>query len=148
MTHRSFRIAATKIAATAALALGWAMADAAPAHADLRLCNKTSSRVSTAIGYRDTESWVTEGWWTLPPVSCQTLLSGPLNSRYYYIFAVDADQGSEWAGTSFMCTQAQLFKIRGIDKCGDRGYERAGFIEIDTGEQRSWTVQLTEPDQP
>ena len=29
-----------------------------------------------------------------------------------------------------------------------RGYERSGFFEVDTGEQKSWTVQLTEPGQP
>jgi hypothetical protein len=28
--------------------------------------------------------------------------------------------------------------------CLARGYERTGFFEIYTGEQRSWTVQLTE----
>jgi uncharacterized membrane protein len=28
-----------------------------------------------------------------------------------------------------------------------RGYEKTGFFEVDTGEQKSWTVQLTEPDQ-
>ena len=118
------------------------------AHADLRVCNKTSSRVSTAIGYRDNEGWVTEGWWTLDPVSCQTILSGALGARYYYVYALDADQGGWWSGEAFMCTQHRMFKIRGIDKCGDRGYERTGFLEIDTGEQRSWTVQLTEPPQP
>ena len=118
------------------------------ARADLRVCNKTSSRGSTAIGYRDNEGWVTEGWWTLDPVSCQTILSGPLGARYYYVYALDADQGGWWSGEAFMCTQHRMFKIRGIDKCGDRGYERTGFLEIDTGEQRSWTVQLTEPAQP
>ncbi len=37
------------------------------------------------------------------------------------------------------------FTIRGIEDCVARGYERTGFFEIDTGEQSSWTVQLTEP---
>lgn len=131
----------------AALLLG-VSAEVTTAEADLRVCNKTSSRVSTAIGYRDPEGWVTEGWWTLDPVSCETILSGPLGARYYYVYALDADEGGWWSGESFMCTQHRMFKIRGIDKCGDRGYERTGFLEIDTGEQRSWTVQLTEPPSP
>jgi uncharacterized membrane protein len=29
-----------------------------------------------------------------------------------------------------------------------RGYERSGFFEVDTGEQKSWTVQLTAPGRP
>ncbi|WP_374333643.1 DUF1036 domain-containing protein, partial [Aestuariivirga sp.] len=37
---------------------------AAPAHADLKLCNKTESRVGVALGYKDKEGWATEGWWT------------------------------------------------------------------------------------
>ena len=44
-----------------------------------------------------------------------------------------------------MCTQEKTFTIKGIDDCLKRGFERTGFFEIDTGEQRTWTVQLTEP---
>ena len=47
-----------------------------------------------------------------------------------------------------MCTRDKEFTIRGIDDCLARGYERAGFFEVDTGEQRSWTVQLTESSEP
>ena len=31
----------------------------APAAADFRLCNNTSSRVGIALGYKDAEGWVT-----------------------------------------------------------------------------------------
>ena len=116
-----------------------------PAHAELRLCNKTESQVGVAIGYRDSEQWVTEGWWNLPANSCETLVTGSLVSRYYYIYAVDYDQFGEWGGRAFMCTREKEFTIRGIDDCVARGFERTGFFEIDTGEQSSWTVQLTEP---
>ena len=37
------------------------------------------------------------------------------------------------------------FTITGIEDCVARGYERSGFFEVDTGDQKSWTVQLTEP---
>ncbi len=43
-----------------------------------------------------------------------------------------------------MCTRDKEFTIRGIEDCLARGYDRTGFFEVDTGEQRSWTVQLTE----
>jgi uncharacterized membrane protein len=46
-----------------------------------------------------------------------------------------------------MCTRDKMFTIRGIEDCVARGYERSGFFEVDTGEQKSWTVQLTEPGQ-
>jgi hypothetical protein len=52
-----------------------------------------------------------------------------------------------------MCTREREFTIRGTDDCLARGYDRTGFFEIDTGEQPSWTVQLTDsadqvPQQP
>jgi uncharacterized membrane protein len=111
---------------------------------DFRLCNSTKSRVGVAVGYKDGESWVTEGWWNVAASSCETLLKGPLVARYYYVYALDYDHGGEWGGGAFMCTREKEFTIKGIDNCLARNYNRTGFFEIDTGEQRSWTVQLTE----
>lgn len=115
------------------------------AHAELRLCNKTDAQVGVAIGYRDKDDWATEGWWNLPANGCETLVQGSLISRYYYIYAIDYDNGGEWGGRAFMCTREKEFTINGIADCIARGFEKTGFFEIDTGEQTSWTVQLTEP---
>ncbi len=122
------------------LTLGWTL----PAHADFRLCNNTSGRVGVAIGYKDSEGWATEGWWNLSARACETLLRGTLVARYYYIYAVDYDRGGEWSGQAFMCTRDKEFTIRGTDDCLARGYDRTGFFEVDTGEQQTWTVQLTD----
>ena len=78
---------------------------ATPAAAELRLCNKTESQVGVAIGYREDNDWVTEGWWNLPANTCETLVAGGLVSRFYYIYAVDYDQFGEWGGRAFMCTR-------------------------------------------
>src|SRR5690242_8244112 len=115
-----------------------------PAAADFRLCNNTASRVGVAIGYRDADGWTTEGWWNLPSRTCETILKGNLVARYYYVYAIDYDHGGEWMGQAFMCTRDREFTIRGIADCLARGYDRTGFFEVDTGEQRAWTVQLTE----
>ena len=117
---------------------------AASARADFRLCNNTGSRVGIAIGYKDGDGWATEGWWNLAARSCETLLKGGLVARFYYLYAIDYDRGGEWSGKAFMCTRDKEFTIRGIEDCLARGYDRTGFFEVDTGEQRSWTVQLTE----
>ncbi len=113
----------------------------------LRLCNRTASRVGVAIGYKENRQWITEGWWNVAKDSCETLVAGALVSRFYYIYAVDYDQGGVWGGKAAMCTRDKMFTIRGIEDCVARGYERSGFFEVDTGEQKSWTVQLTEPGQ-
>ncbi len=115
-----------------------------PAAADFRLCNNTASRVGVAIGYKDANGWTTEGWWNLPSRTCETVLKGNLVARYYYVYAIDYDRGGEWMGQAFMCTRDKEFTIRGISDCLARGYDRTGFFEVDTGEQRAWTVQLTE----
>jgi uncharacterized membrane protein len=115
-----------------------------PAAADFRLCNNTSSRVGIALGYKDAEGWTTEGWWNISSRACETLLRGTLVARYYYIYALDYDRGGEWSGQAFMCSRDKEFTIRGTENCLARGYDRTGFFEVDTGEQRAWTVQLTE----
>ncbi len=123
------------------------------AAADFRICNNTGSRVGVALGYKDSEQWTTEGWWNLSARTCETILRGALAARFYYVYAVDYDRSGEWAGRAFMCTRDREFTIRGTEDCLARGYDRTGFFEVDTGEQPSWTVQLTEsadqaPQQP
>lgn len=119
--------------------------DVAPAEASLRICNKTASRVGVAVGYKDEQGWVTEGWWNMVPGACETLIEGPLAARYYYLRAVDYDRGGEWGGPYQLCAFAKVFTIRDTKDCTTRGYEQAGFFEIDTGDLSTWTVQLTDP---
>src|SRR3984885_14074055 len=129
------------LAAMAAFSL---CASASPAAADFRLCNNTASRVGIAVGYKDAQGWTTEGWWNLTARTCETVLQGNLVARYYYVYAIDYDRGGEWRGQAVMCTRDKEFTIRGIGDCLARGYDRTSFFEVDTGEQRAWTVQLTE----
>ena len=127
--------------------LAFVFAAAQPAHADFRLCNNTTGRVSVALSYTDGEAWVSEGWWNLKPSACETLLRGPLAAQFYYVYAMD-ERGGEWKGKAFMCTRDREFRIDGRENCYVRGYDRTGFFEIDTGKDaRSWTVQLTDPGQ-
>jgi len=119
---------------------------AGPASADLRVCNNTPSRVGVALGYRDNQGWVSEGWYLLKANSCETLLKEDLIARYYYIYAQDYDRGGEWTGRTPMCTRDKEFQIRGIEECLARGFYRTRFFEIDSVEQKSWTIQLGEPE--
>lgn len=113
------------------------------ARADFRVCNGTQSLVGVAIGYRAKTGWVTEGWWHIAGSSCKTLIEGPLSSRFFYLYAEDAEKGGRWDGPINMCVAEKEFKISGVNDCFARGYQRAGFQEYDTGEQASWMVQLS-----
>lgn len=119
---------------------------ATSAHADFRVCNSTQNLIGVAIGYRGNTGWITEGWWHIDGSTCKTLIEGPLSSRYYYLYAEDAESGGRWDGPISMCVADKQFKIQGVTDCFARGYQRGGFQEYDTGEQASWMVQLT--DQP
>jgi uncharacterized membrane protein len=127
-----------------ALALAFLCLWNSSAAADFRLCNNTASRVGIALGYKDAEGWTTEGWWNVSSRACETLLRGTLVARFYYIYALDYDRGGEWSGQAFMCSRDKEFTIKGTENCLARGFDRTGFFEVDTGEQRAWTVQLTE----
>jgi uncharacterized membrane protein len=130
----------------AVLATGLTISAAAPAWADFRVCNATSTLVGVAIGYRASAGWITEGWWHIEKSRCKTIIEGPLSSRYYYLYAEDAEHGVRWEGQVKMCIADKEFKITGVKDCFKRGFQRAGFQEYDTKEQQSWMVQLT--DQP
>ncbi len=114
-----------------------------PAFADLKVCNQTKSLVNVAIGYKSSSDWTSEGWWRVKPGKCKKVLKGDLNGRFYYIHAIDSDQGGAWSGKAFLCTRDKLFTIRGVGDCVKRGYSRTGFFEVDTGNESDWSVNLT-----
>lgn len=142
--RRVLRPGGARLAALAALSTLGAFAAAAEARADFRVCNATQNLVGVAIGYRATSGWVTEGWWHVDGSTCKTLIEGPLSSRFYYIYAEDAERGGRWEGPVSMCVADKEFKVAGVNDCFARGFQRAGFQEYDTGEQSSWMVQLTD----
>lgn len=117
----------------------------APAKADLRVCNQTSSPVSVAMGYRAERGWQSEGWWVASPDQCATVYQGDLNSRFYYLYVADDIGGGAWDGSVFMCTRDETFTIFGVEDCLARGYERTGFFEVDTQNKTDWTLELTDP---
>ncbi|GAA4657493.1 hypothetical protein GCM10023262_00500 [Bartonella pachyuromydis] len=114
------------------------------AKADFRVCNSTQQSVGVALGYRTFSGWVSEGWWVVPVTECKTLIEGPLSSRFYYFYAEGAQKKGNWAGSITMCVQDSQFTIQGVHDCFPRGYQKAEFKEIDTGNQTSWMVQLTD----
>ncbi len=135
-------------AVTAALLFCATLALPDPASAELKLCNSTSSRIGVAIGYKDKDGWVSEGWWNVDSQSCALLIQDKLRARFYYVYAFDYDKGGEWGGSINMCTNDVEFTIKGIDSCEGRGFKKSGFFEVDTQEQTDWTVKLTDQTEP
>ena len=117
------------------------MADAA--RLIIRLCNNTSNRVGIAVGYSRNRAGRRKESWNVAAQSPKPFCAAP-SSRLFLVYAVDYDRGGEWSGQAFMFHREKEFTIRGTEDCRARGYDRTGFFEVDTGDQPSWTVQLTE----
>lgn len=132
-----------QVLAVAAVALAFSGMASAPARADLKLCNNSPGVVHIAVGYKDKEGWASDGWWTVNPNACSSILKGALIARYYYIYAVDDKKIAAWPGKALMCIQEKVFTIRGMEKCQERGYLQKGFFEVDTGDKPDWTVSLS-----
>lgn len=120
---------------------------ALPAQAELLVCNKTDAKASIAIGYKADGAWTSEGWWNIPPRDCSVVEGGALKNRYYYYRVTSASYN--WPGESYyFCTSSRAFTIVGDKDCKARGYERNEFRQIDTGEARSFTLNLTASGSP
>ena len=116
---------------------------AAPALAASNVCNKSGLAARVALGRFDSLHWTAQGWWTIKPQSCAGLLVGPLQARYYYLYASDGGAGL-WEGKTYFCVAP---KARFLDSsrgdCAAHGLERRGFLEIDTGGAADWTQTLS-----
>ena len=123
--------------------LGVLLLGTSPAQAALNVCNKTALATRVALGHFDGTNWTSQGWWTIAPNTCAGLLTGPLNARYYYLYATDGAAGT-WEGRTHFCIAPNVkFTIPGRADCGKRGYDRRGFFEIDTGAAPDWTQTLS-----
>jgi uncharacterized membrane protein len=116
---------------------------AAPALAALNICNKSDLPTRVALGRFDGTNWTSQGWWNVAPKSCARLLNGPLQARYYYLYATDGAAGT-WEGKTHFCIAAATkFLVPGRNDCSGRGFDRRGFFEVDTGKMPDWTQTLS-----
>ena len=129
------------------LLLLW-MSGTLPARADLKVCNDTDELVGLAIGYKEKSEWVTEGWWRVPAETCATVIEGDLEARFFYLHAEGASGRERWMGKVFLCTSSKEFRVVGPKDCFARGYEKTGFFEVDTGEQKNWQGRLANTSKP
>ena len=118
---------------------------ALPAQAGFHVCNKAPREVKVALGYFDGVIWASRGWWNIPPGTCRTLIDRSLDSRFYYLYASDNSTGI-WDGKRVFCvaSASDTFQIKGRGDCEAHGFDRRGFFEIDTGQTRDYTQNLSD----
>ena len=124
------------------ISLAFGFVGAGSAKADLRACNQTNQTISVAIGYKDGDNWTSEGWWTMAAGDCKNMVSGDLKNRYYYWRATQNGDPLP-TGDYFFCTSAKVFTIVGDTECGQRGHDRLAFSQVDTGDAKSYTLDVS-----
>lgn len=111
-----------------------------PALGELRICNTTTEKVSSAFAYHDGYAWVSHGWYILQGNECKTVLAGDLKNKNYYIYAHGGTH--LWSGKYAFCVSSDRFTIRGDKNCESRGYRYEQFINVNVGESLSYTARL------
>ncbi|NVN85540.1 MAG: DUF1036 domain-containing protein [Rhodopseudomonas sp.] len=121
--------AAAVVAATSALLPSLA----APARADLKLCNRMSYVVEAAIGIDDNATTATRGWFRIDPAQCRVVVQGTLSADRLLLHArslgVYGASPVPQNGTDRLCIAPGNFVIAAARQCRG-GQTLAPFTEI------------------
>ncbi len=94
---------------------------AAPAQAELTLCNRTSYRVDAAIGLEKRANVATRGWFRIDPGVCRQAVDGTLDVDMVYVHArtpgVYGSAPMPQAGHADLCIRDGNFEIANARGC-------------------------------
>jgi uncharacterized membrane protein len=122
---------------------------AAPARADLQLCNRMSYVVETAIGIEDKGAAATRGWFRLDPGQCRTVLQGEVQAESLYVharaLAVYGASPLPQGGHADLCIGGENFVIAAARSCSRPGQKLARFTAVKPSEtEKGLTAYLAE----
>jgi uncharacterized membrane protein len=105
----------------------------APAHADLKLCNRMSYVIEAAIGIDDKAATATQGWFRIDPATCRVVVQGKLtadrvllNARALGVYGASPIPQN---GTDTLCVAQDNFVIAAARQCR-AGQTSAQFTQI------------------
>ncbi len=131
MARRATAAAAPR--ALAAIALVAACIAAAPARADLKLCNRMSYVVEAAIGIDDKGASATRGWFRIDPAQCRVVAQGKLAADRLMLHAralpVYGSSPVPQNGADNLCIASGNFVIAAARQCR-AGQTMAAFTEV------------------
>ncbi len=113
------------------------IAIASPARADLKLCNRLSYVVETAIGIEDKGAAATRGWFRIDPGQCRGIVQGTLETEHLYVharaLALYGPSPLPQTGHADLCIAQNNFVIAGARTCRP-GQRPARFTAIKPAE--------------
>ena len=115
---------------------------AAPAYADLKLCNRMSYVVEAAIGIDDKAATATRGWFRIDPAACRVVLQGTLtadrillNARALGVYGASPIPQN---GSDTLCIAPDNFVIAAARQC--RAGQTPGAVHPDHADRRPTTA--------
>ncbi len=147
MTKSIFKLAFASLVMLTAMLSG--APEASAAKPGLTLCNETSYMLEASVAYQAAGKWKVEGWWTLQPGLCETVVKESLKGGEYYAFArsIPGHNGGikAWGGRYAFCSGKGTYSIINQANCEQNGLSVHGFAKIDVGSSDAWTNSFTEP---
>ncbi len=123
----------------------------------LTFCNKTKSKIWTAIAFRDDGQWESQGWWPVSVDDCLRPFTDSLRGSDAHFYARQ-EQGEDETGPlpdkhlrnvtpkpAQFCIAESRFAAIGREYCTDRGYIPASFRPLVT-DKTGQKLSLTESD--
>jgi uncharacterized membrane protein len=96
-------------------------AGTAPAHADLKICNRMSYVVEAAIGIDDKSATATRGWFRIDPAMCRVVAQGTLTADRILLnaraLAVYGSSPILQNGSDTLCVASDNFVIAAARQC-------------------------------
>ncbi|HEY0282612.1 MAG TPA: DUF1036 domain-containing protein, partial [Rhizomicrobium sp.] len=124
---------------------------AVPAHASLKLCNRTSYVLYAATAALETSGTFLRGWTRIVPGSCRIAIQGDLAASAYYVYARTSPAHSgaprAWNGNTNFCVKDTDFSLRLpllTTRCPAPDLYELPFAAIATHHMRSWTTTFRE----
>jgi uncharacterized membrane protein len=109
------------------------LVSAAPAYADLKLCNRMSYVVEVAIGIDDKATTATRGWFRIDPAACRIVAQGTLTADRILLNAralgVYGSSPIPQSGGDTLCIAPDNFVIAAARQCRS-GQSPAPFTQI------------------
>src|SRR6476660_595940 len=106
---------------------------AAPALADLKICNRMSYVVEAAIGIDDKAATATRGWFRIDPATCRVVVQGTLsadrillNARALGVYGASPIPQN---GSDMLCIAQENFVIAAARQCRS-GQTQAAFTQV------------------
>ena len=126
MAHRFTRLFCMSAAALCATA--------APAYADLQICNRMSYVVETAIGVDDQGATATRGWFRIDPGQCRNVLQGEVPPDGLFVharaLAVYGASPLPQGGHADLCIAPDNFILASARHCSRPGQKLARFTQV------------------